>query len=91
MSLQAADIPICADRRHDNSVSNTVMLRCDDGFDVGMTSPLGLRAPPAALPYAAGAFLGTGKIYQLIGTDVAWQVVAIMTQYTVIHKPADAM
>jgi len=56
-----------------------------------MTSPLGLRAPPAALPYAAGAFLGTGKIYQLIATDVAWQVMAIMTQYTVIHKPADAM
>jgi len=27
-------------------------------FDVGMTSPLGLRAPPP--PYAAGAFVGSG-------------------------------
>jgi len=29
-----------------------------------MTSPLGLRAGPPPPPYAAGGFLGSGKIYQ---------------------------
>ena len=51
--------------------TDAAKLQCDDGCDVGMTSPLGLRAPPP--PYAAaGAFLGAGKILLMIATDVRY-------------------